>query len=142
MAKFTTTARTYAELDAWLDAKESRKLTHNTYAERDGQNIGIDCPFRVDGAGNVETNLPIWAPPVWHVDGEREPEIEDDGWTFVDGYSRQDCYSGPVMHASEYLGGRMARDVLEAPGVYVLCVVEDMDDMGNPAGWVLLKQDD
>lgn len=101
----------------------------------------FDCPFRVDDAGNVTTRVDgVWAPPVWHVEGEREPEIEGDGWAFVDGYSGQDRYSGPVMHASEYLGGQMARDVLAEPGIYVLCVVEDMDDPENPAGWVLLKQ--
>jgi hypothetical protein len=40
----------------------------------------------------------------------------------------------------------MARDVLDTPGTYVVCVVEvlpdDEDDELEPAGWVLLRRDD
>jgi hypothetical protein len=73
-----------------------------------------------------------------------------EGWDLMTGYSGQDRYSGPVMHASESIGGRMARDILEAPGDYVALVVEC--DCGGvrcdievgcdcePAGWVVMRK--
>ena len=49
----------------------------------------------------------------------------------------------PVMHQSEQLAGSMARDVLDAPGGYILSVAEcwptDEDSDPEPAGWVLLR---
>jgi hypothetical protein len=47
-----------------------------------------------------------------------------DGWSLMNGYSGQHGYSGPEMHVSEFIGGRMARDILETPGDYVALVVE------------------
>jgi hypothetical protein len=47
-----------------------------------------------------------------------------EGWSVMNGYSGQHGYSGPDMHQSEYIGGRMARDILETPGLYVALVVE------------------
>lgn len=71
-------------------------------------------------------------------------------WKFVRGFSGQDRYSGPVMHASEYLGGGMARHVLETPGLYVVTEAfvsqeksgfsDEEYDEDDPAGWVLLHQ--
>ena len=101
--------------------------------------VEFDGPFTIDENGMLSRS-DVWAPSVYHVDGEREPDIDGTGWEFVDGYSGQFRYSGPAMHPSEYLGGGMARDVLDTPGTYVLCVVEDLDDMDNPAGWVLLRR--
>jgi len=39
------------------------------------------------------------------------------------------------------VGHVRARDVLDTPGVYVLCVVDDLDDLDSPTGWVLLQRD-
>jgi hypothetical protein len=79
-----------------------------------------------------------------------EDEINlPDGWSLMNGYSGQHGYSGPVMHVSEFIGGRMARDILETPGDYVALPVES--DCGytqehcdeesgcdcEPAGWVV-----
>ena len=72
-----------------------------------------------------------------------------EGWHVMNGYSGQHGYSGPDMHRSEYIGGRMARDILETPGLYVALVVEAncgyMEDGCNeedgcycePDGWVV-----
>jgi hypothetical protein len=46
------------------------------------------------------------------------------GWELLDGYSGQDRYSGPCMHPSEFIGGRIAQDILDEPGVYVALVLE------------------
>jgi hypothetical protein len=47
-----------------------------------------------------------------------------EGWELMTGYTGQYGYNGPCMHASEYIGGRMARDILETPGLYVALIVE------------------
>jgi hypothetical protein len=85
--------------------------------------------------------------------------IDSDEWeAFSVGYTGQHGYNGAVMHASEYLGGRLAEDILESPGTYVVCAVEvdcsdedetvcydtveDVRDYGcdcAPAGWIVLK---
>lgn len=104
--------------------------------------VDFDSPFRVVGDGTIERAEHVFAPEVIHVENEHEPEISGSGWEFVDGYSGQYGYSGPVMHASEFLGGRMAEDVLDQPGVYVVCSVEVLDDPENPAGWALLRRNE
>lgn len=54
-----------------------------------------------------------------------EPQLDvPEGWQLMTGYTGQYGYNGPVMHTSEYIGGRMARDILETPGLYVALVVE------------------
>jgi hypothetical protein len=70
-------------------------------------------------------------------------ELERAGWSpFTTGYSGQYLYRGPVMHASEYIGGRLERDILASPGLYVACVVECFgEDQDEPAGWIVLRRD-
>lgn len=62
-------------------------------------------------------------------------------WELVSGFSGQDSYPGPVMHDSEFLGGGMARWVMENPGIYVMTSVmwDDESDPGLPMiqGWAL-----
>lgn len=118
--------------------------------------IEFGCPFYVVPGGIIVSTLPnVYAPSVYiYVDDDGQqtpdsddPHIESDDWEAVTGYSGQHGYSGPVMHASEFLGGRMAEDVLSHPGTYTVCSVEclsddpDAEDIG-PAGWVLLQHED
>lgn len=76
----------------------------------------FDSPITVHEDGTI-TSGPEgrdgWAPSLW--DGE----LDTDRWSLIDGYSGQDSYAGPVMHDSEFIGGRMARDILSEPGTYV-----------------------
>jgi hypothetical protein len=59
-----------------------------------------------------------------------EPDFTlPEGWQLMTGYTGQYGYNGPVMHSSEFIGGRMARDILETPGLYVALIVES--DCGN-----------
>jgi hypothetical protein len=82
-------------------------------------------------------------------------EWEDDinlpeGWELMSGYTGQHGYNGPVMHASEYIGGGLARDILEAPGDYVALPMEsDCEGLRcdpevgcdcEPAGWVVARK--
>lgn len=77
--------------------------------------------------------------------GIHAPEVYDDTvaepWTLLNGYSGQHGYSGPTMHASEYIGGRLAADILATPGYYVSVISHDSDaeyvDEGDVAGWAI-----
>lgn len=84
-------------------------------------------------AGSADS---VFAPGLnWSEEGG--VEIDGTGWTLMEGYSGQDRYTGPIMHSSEQIGGRMAEDILGRDGYYVALVCEDMDDRENPAGWAI-----
>lgn len=112
--------------------------------------VEFDCPFRVGVSGTLHPDpmTSVHAPEVYH-SPEHDVEVMSEEWeTFSDGYTGQHSYSGPVMHQSEFLGGRLADDILTTPGVYVVTAVEvlpedalegeDPDDP-FPAGWIVLK---
>lgn len=104
--------------------------------------IEFDQPFTIGPDGSLSFPREVWAPSVYlEVDGDGQyvggPDIDDDSWSFVDGFSGQYRYAGPIMHASEFLGGRMAQHVLETPGTYVVTVPYPLDG-SEPDGWVLL----
>jgi hypothetical protein len=101
--------------------------------------VEFDCPFTVDENGNIHDS-DEYAPTLW------DESLDSDRWVFWStGYSGQDSYSGPIMHNSEYLGGRMARDLLAEPGTYCLVVAywspddEDQDDDDTAEGWAVVK---
>lgn len=76
-----------------------------------------------DGAV-VDGPAGIYAPECYH---DESTDIDLAGaereWDALTGYTGQYSYSGAVMHSSESLGGRLARDILETPGAYVVVVV-------------------
>lgn len=110
----------------------------------------IDHVVRVNDDGTVSDQPDIYAP-------ELHDGTVSDGWTLMDGYSAQYGYSGPVMHASEYIGGRLAADILATPGVYVAVAnyattpddADDADDATDPDdeapddidGWAVARKD-
>lgn len=112
-------------------------------------NAEFDCPFTVTADGTVGPSPEgIYAPETTHddmhdmlIDGIQH--VHSLWWEALTGYTGQYSYHGPVMHASEYLGGRLAADVLANPGVYVLTVVnvlpDDDDSDPEPAGWAILR---
>jgi hypothetical protein len=110
--------------------------------------MGFERPVEVHEDGTV-TDAPdgIYAPEVY-VSGGGDPDAEElrrAGWTLLSGYSGQDRYSGPVMHASEFVGGVLARDILAEPGIYVVVTVTDLDadrDAGEDdiAGWAVARK--
>lgn len=134
----------------------TRKVTRETLND----NVEFDCPFIVgaqdDGETIIEDDPDTYAPCVIDYidrDGSSigEMDVDDSAWEPVSGYSGQHGYRGPEMHASEFLGGGMARDVLADTGaVYVIVAVtnlpeweatdEETEDVRNSeSGWVLLK---
>lgn len=101
----------------------------------------FDQPFTVDAVGAV-TDAPAgtYAPEVYHVDDAQAPHDVDimSGYPweqFSGGYTGQYGYNGAVMHASEYLGGRLATDILATPGTYVVCAVECLPVPAFPHAW-------
>jgi len=88
----------------------------------------FDHPFTVSDDGTLSDAHDVYAPEVYHSDTD---DIEIDGiagrtgkvWEALHGYTGQYSYNGAVMHASEFLGGALADDILATPGTYVVTVV-------------------
>lgn len=94
----------------------------------------FDHVIRVHEDGTVTDGVKnVWAPEVYSED-DGPPAMNGD-WKLMNGYSGQDRYSGPIMHPSEFIGGQMARDILETPGLYVAIVVDTID--GEADGWAV-----
>lgn len=104
--------------------------------------MSFDHVIEVREDGSVIHRADLYAPESYD-DGAAGIDFAGaKGWTPLNGYSGQDSYSGPIMHASEYIGGIMARDILDTPGIYVAVVVTDLDDIdGEPSGWAVLRYD-
>ena len=113
-----------------------------------GDIMDFDSVIEVDDAGRVQFRPEAYAPDVYETDSG----IAVDGapaWTLMDGYSRQDRYAGPVMHESEFIGGRIAEDILDTPGIYVAVVVYDYtedaldnnDGNGPIVGWAIATRE-
>lgn len=70
-----------------------------------------------------------------------------EGWAPMRGYTGQ-YGAGPdsfLMHESEFIGGGMARYILETPGLYVSIIVDGMldepDAETESVGWMVAKAD-
>jgi hypothetical protein len=103
----------------------------------------FDRVIQVCQDGSVVEVRNLYAPNVYtseiSPDHWELEELYGDWMWFTYGYTGQHGYNGPEMHSSEYIGGRLARDILETPGIY--CAVEvypspldDTDDSG-PESW-------
>lgn len=55
----------------------------------------------------------------------------EEGWELLQGFTGQYDYNGPAMHPSEYVGGGLARYILENPGYYVTLYWFEYDDDGE-----------
>lgn len=90
--------------------------------------MDFDHPIVVNEDGTITDAVEVYAPAVHHVEGAQHPhdvEIDSDQWvTWSVGYTGQHSYNGAVMHSSEFIGGRLADDLLAEPGTYVVCAVE------------------
>lgn len=88
---------------------------------------------------DIDNRRELWAPECvfdgWGDGAHVEPGT---GWELMNGYSGQYRYSGPIMHESEYIGGKLERDILESDGYYVAVVCTDLgasDD--SVCGWAV-----
>lgn len=92
----------------------------------------FDHPVRVDTDGTVtDTGLDdVHAPTLL------DQELDSDKWEFFTwGYTGQYGTNGPIMHNSEYIGGRLAKDILSTPGVYVAIVADWSPDESAGETW-------
>lgn len=97
--------------------------------------MSFDHVIQVHADGSVTEPRGVWAPELH--DGQLfQGGTAGEGWELMNGYSGQYMYSGPTMHESEFIGGRMARDILATPGLYV--AIEDIpSDDSEPTGWAV-----
>lgn len=111
--------------------------------------MDFDHVVEVHPDGSVsDADTGIWAPEAWCQNGDyRKPVLSSQPgreWTLLDGYSGQYLYHGPIMHPSEFIGGKMADDILAEPGLYALIEVRDLDadtDNGedDSVGWAVAR---
>lgn len=104
----------------------------------------FDSVIYSDGNGNIESVTGIYAPNLYYFEtSEGKWELSEDiaPWELMNGYSGQYSYSGPIMHTSEFIGGKMARDILEQEGYYVAVVAyyERPDDELDADGWAVAR---
>jgi hypothetical protein len=117
----------------------------------------IDHVVRVGEDGSITDNFGMYAPETLietdedgQILAEHEAalvsQLDREGWSPLNGWSGQYGYSGPIMHASEYIGGDLEDYIRETPGVYVAVVVECLphneDGESEPAGWMILCQNE
>ena len=95
--------------------------------------MSFDQVVEIADDGEVIDRSDLYAPELF--DGE-----VGSGWTLLNGFSGQDRYPGPIMHASEFIGGGMERYILANPGVYVALVDYASDD-SEPVGWAVAVKD-
>lgn len=93
---------------------EEMEFDHIIYSHGDGT------------ISDVRRNIHVRTPEVYTCEQEDGTWTEEDPegpWSLLTGFSGQHAYPGPHMHASEYIGGGLARHILETPGFYVATVV-------------------
>lgn len=104
----------------------------------------FDHIIEVHDDGTITEPSDIWAPDLFN----GELDSRDDGWTLLNGFSRQYGYSGPIMHPSEFIGGNIERYIRETPGLYVAlvsyCDDEDSDSEDSELdidGWAIATRE-
>ena len=105
--------------------------------------VEFDSVFEVHADGTLTHRYDLYAPTVTH-DDERDVDVDGPYWTPLVGWTGQHGYNGAVMHASEQFAGALANYVSSRAGVYVLTVVEVLEDTNedaneDPAGWAILR---
>lgn len=141
------TIRTYTRDivgDAYGDRLSPGSLALNSVME-------FGTVIRIDG-NTLTTDLSVYAPEVTQecdASGSHtgEPKIEGEGWEFLTGFSGQYGYGGPHMHQSEYIGGGLARYILDTPGEYAAVMpylwsddvaAEDAEELLEADTWLIL----
>lgn len=140
-------------MSTWADELSDKQLD-KLGKEIDSQEF--DSVFQVTRAGVVDGPEGIHAPCVYDDPGS---DITIDmgpttgfGWWALSGYTGQDRYNGAVMHRAEFIGGRLAEDIIsmsaeaEAEGRPMLWAVVGVSDLDeddedeNPFGWAVLHR--
>lgn len=96
--------------------------------------MDFDHVVQVHDDGTVTSATGIYAPSLdqWEDEtGVWTEELDSSEWRLLSGYTGQYGHNGPMMHASEFIGGRMADDILSAPGYYVAIYPSCTDAAGE-----------
>jgi hypothetical protein len=141
------------ETETWFDDMTMDEIDK---LGREINDQGFDHVFQITRGGVVDGPSGVHAPDVRN-DEEKDIEIDQlpgDKWSALTGYTWQDHYSGPVMHASEFIGGRLLEDLIEmsaeaeAEGKPLLWTVttaqvdpDEEEEHPEPAGWVILRRE-
>ncbi len=98
------------------------------------ERMEFDRVIEVTAAGDIVDRPDLHAPELY------DDELANPDWLLLDGYSGQHGYSGPMMHSSESIGGRMERDIIATPGVYVALANYTLADGGDLTGeWAVAR---
>lgn len=92
--------------------------------------MDFDHVIEVHLDGTITEPAGVYGPALF------DDEIDSSEWTLLDGFSGQQGYSGPMMHASEYIGGGLERHIRATPGQYVALVNIPADDE-EPTEWAV-----
>lgn len=96
--------------------------------------------IRVNEDGTVSDVEPnVYGPDVYvtYDDDGKEHVTCEGNWDMERGWTQQYLYNGPMMHPSEYVGGKIADHILETPGLWCVVVPYDLDSGDLAEGWVL-----
>jgi hypothetical protein len=106
--------------------------------------------IEVHADGSVTEPRGIHGPETVYQELDKDGQCIDDeihglpsDWSLMTaGYTGQYSYSGPVMHTSEFIGGRLERDILATPGFYVAVIVDGLETHNNDSedtniGWAV-----
>jgi hypothetical protein len=109
----------------------------------------FDHVIRVNADGTIDESVPGVHAPEFDVETDEDGQILDEheramieevrrqGWELLTGWTGQYAYSGPIMHASEFVGGGLEQHIRETPGLYCCVTIETDDDHDEAAGWAI-----
>lgn len=95
--------------------------------------VNDDATITDDTPGEYAPDLIQWEQP----DGTWVEELLSDSWELLTGFTGQYSYSGPMMHASETIGGGLALHIVTHPGFYVALVPSVLAANEEPDGWAV-----
>lgn len=104
---------------------------------------GIASDSNVYATSPVEVSIELDADGSVTAEAEADmiQSVKDKGWELLTGYTGQYSYNGPMMHQSEFIGGRMAHDILSTDGYYVAIYpyyhTADPDEDVEPDTWMV-----
>jgi len=113
----------------------------------DIMDFGHVIRVRRDGAIS-DAGAGIYAPELVQyqsADGTWTEDLGNDDWELLDGFTGQCGYSGPMMHQSEYIGGRLEDHIRANPGLYVAiypAVCDDLDPDAEADSWAVAYRPD
>lgn len=114
-----------------------------THAEALNEVMQFETVYQVHPNGTITERHDLRAPDLNQYKGDDEcwhEHLDDTSWDLLTGWTGQYGYRGPMMHSSEFVGGRLAEHILSTPGLYALLVpsVLDPDDPdAQPDSWAI-----